>query len=278
MWLHSRVLAVSLIAGTLMFHVPPTARAGNPAPPLPDSMAALGDSTTQASNDCCSPGNHPEDSWSTGNSAAHRIDSHYLRIVSANRKMRGHEHNDAVPGSKVADTNSQAEQAVAQRAEYVSILIGSGDLCTPTISGMTPTAIFRQEFETTMTTLEQGMPMGAHIYISSILNIYTLWQILHTDPTAEDNWNDEGTCQSMLNPSNTEAQRQQVLLHEEADNSVLQSVCQRYSNCLWDNLAAFNYPVLPNEVSLLDYFHPSAGGQATLADVSWKVSWWPDVR
>ncbi|HEV2921993.1 MAG TPA: SGNH/GDSL hydrolase family protein, partial [Actinomycetota bacterium] len=37
------------------------------APPLPDSMAAIGDSITQAVDVCCFFGNWPGHSWSTGN-------------------------------------------------------------------------------------------------------------------------------------------------------------------------------------------------------------------
>jgi hypothetical protein len=36
------------------------------APPLPASMAAIGDSITRAYDVCCYYGDHPGQSWSTG--------------------------------------------------------------------------------------------------------------------------------------------------------------------------------------------------------------------
>jgi hypothetical protein len=79
----------------------------------------------------------------------------------------------------------------------------------------------------------------------------------------------------MLNSNNTEAQRQQVLSQEQADNTVLQQVCQQYANCLWDNLATYNTSFPASEVSTLDYFHPNLSGQAALATTTWGASWWP---
>src|SRR5215469_4591395 len=82
------------------------ARAGaapaRPAPP--GSMAAIGDSITQAVDDCCSLGSHPQDSWSTGDGyPANGIRSHYVRLLAMNPSIAGNASNDSVPGAKVAD-------------------------------------------------------------------------------------------------------------------------------------------------------------------------------
>ena len=108
------------------------------------------------------------------------------------------------------------------------------------------------------------MPPGAHIFVSSIPNIYGLWSALHGNPTAQAVWS-LGICQSMLSVANTETQRQQVLTQEEADNLVLSQVCGQYANCKWDRYATFDYDFTPTDVSTLDYFHPSQTGQGTLA-------------
>jgi lysophospholipase L1-like esterase len=256
-----------------------TAGASTPAAAaLPSSMAALGDSITQAADDCCSYAVHPQDSWSTGNGwPANGILSQYQRILALHPSIAGHAYNDSVPGATVADTEGQAEEAVAQGAQYVTILIGANDLCTNTIAEMTTTAAFQSAFQSTMTTLESGLPTGAHIFVSSIPNLYQLWSILHTNPTAQGVWSLVGICQSMLAASNTEAQRQQVVAQEEADNAVLAQVCTQYANCRWDDDATFDTAFTPADVSTLDYFHPSQLGQANLAAITWASSWWPDA-
>jgi lysophospholipase L1-like esterase len=268
--------AAALLSLSLASPGPGAAAASPAAPPLPSSMAALGDSITQAFDDCCSFGSHPQDSWSTGDGwPGNGIYSHYQRVAALNPSIVGHAANDSSPGAKVADTNGQAQTAVGQGAQYVTILIGANDVCTSTIAGMTSTAAFQSAFQTTLTTLESGLPAGAPIFVSSIPNIYQLWSVLHTNPSAAAVWSFGHICQSMLATSNTEAQRQQVLAQEEADNAVLGQVCTQYANCRWDNDATFNTQFTPAEVSTIDYFHPSQAGQAALAAETWSSSWWP---
>ena len=266
------MLAALAAAATAMLGARSAAAA---SPPLLNSIAAIGDSISQAYDVCCSYGDHPANSWTTGYSSTDGVTSHYERVLAANSAISGHYFDDAVSGAKVADTATQASNAVTQAAQYVTVLIGANDVCTSSISTMTPTATFQSQFQSTMSTLESGLPAGAHIFVSSIPNIYNLWSVLHTNSSAEFVWSAAQICQSMLNRNNTETQRQQVLSQEEADNSVLQQVCQQYANCLWDNLTTFNYQFAASQVSTLDYFHPNLSGQAALASASWGASWWP---
>jgi hypothetical protein len=59
------------------------------APPLPASMAAIGDSITRAYDVCCSYGDHPGQSWSTGYTSYDGIASHYERIRQLNSAITG---------------------------------------------------------------------------------------------------------------------------------------------------------------------------------------------
>ena len=164
---------------------------------------------------------------------------------------------------------------MAQQAQYVTILIGADDVCTGSISSMTTTAQFTASFQSTMSTLESGLPPGVHIFVSSIPNIYGLWSVLHGNPVAQTVWSVANICQSMLSTANTDAQRQQVVTQEQADNAALSQVCGLYANCRWDGYATFDYQFSPADVSTLDYFHPSQMGQGVLAALTWHASWWP---
>src|SRR5215211_1307091 len=95
------------------------------APPLPSSIAGIGDSITRAADVCCWYGDHPAQSWSTGGGAFDGISSHYERIRALKPGIYGHNYNDARSGARMRDAVGQAEAAVAQRARYVTILMGA---------------------------------------------------------------------------------------------------------------------------------------------------------
>jgi hypothetical protein len=125
-----------------------------------------------------------------------------------------------------------------------------------------------------MTTLENGLPAGALVFVSSIPNVYRLWQVLHTNWLARATWSVAKICQSMLSSSRTETDRQAVLSRERAYNDALASVCGQYANCRFDGYSVFNYPFAANQVSTKDYFHPNLSGQAVIASTTWAASWW----
>jgi lysophospholipase L1-like esterase len=244
------------------------------APPLPDSMAAIGDSITRAYDVCCSYGDHPGQSWSTGATSYDGIASHYERIRQLNPAITGHAANDAVTGAKMAAAPNQAAQAASQHARYVTILLGANDLCTASPDTMTSTDTFRAQFSQAMATLMAQDPKP-YVFVASIPNLYQLWQVLHTNSVARWVWANFHICQSMLGATRTETQRQQVVDRERAFNQILADGCRAYAHCRWDNRAVYNYPFSASQVSTLDYFHPSLSGQAALARVTWAASWWP---
>ena len=250
----------------------PAAVAVASAPPLPDSIAAIGDSITQAVDVCCFYGNWPGHSWSTGYVPFDGIASHYERIRAQNPAIRGHRWNNAVSGAQMADAPGQARATVGQGAEYVTILMGANDLCGWD-GTLTSTATFRAQFTETLDVLRAGLP-ASHVFVASIPNLYQLWSILRTNPVAQTVWQAAGICPSMLNFFNSPADRQAVIDREAELNQVLEAVCATWSNCRFDNYLTFNYDFTRSMVSKLDYFHPSLSGQATLAALTWNASWW----
>ena len=250
----------------------PAAVAAAPAPPLPDSIAAIGDSITQAVDVCCFYGNWPGHSWSTGHVPFDGIASHYERIRAQNPAIRGHRWNNAVSGAQMADAPGQARATVGQGAEYVTILMGANDLCGWD-GALTSTATFRAQFTETLDILRTGLP-ASHVFVASIPNLYQLWSILRTNPVAQTVWQAAGICPSMLNFFNSPADRQAVIDREAELNQVLEDVCATWANCRFDDYLTFNYDFTRSMVSKLDYFHPSLSGQATLAALTWRASWW----
>lgn len=268
---------IAVLASILPILLLSPARPAAASPPLPGSIAAIGDSITRAFDACCWYGDHPANSWSTGGAAWDDVRSHYERILAVKPRIAGRNHNDAVSGAKMSDAIDQARRAVAQNAKYVTFLMGGNDVCTSSVDTMTPVDEFRSQLRSALAELESGLPAGAHVFVASIPNVYRLWQLFHDDPVATSVWSTAHICQSMLSPQNTEADRQAVLDREMAFNDVLAQECSAYADCRFDGDAVFGFDFARSDVSRLDYFHPSLSGQASLARITWAASWWPGV-
>lgn len=79
----------------------------------------------------------------------------------------------------------------------------------------------------------------------------------------------------MLSASNSEATRQAVRAQERTYNAALAEVCATYPRCRWDGGAASGVAFRPSDVSIVDHFRPSVGGQVRFASVSWAARYLP---
>lgn len=263
--------SVSVLLLPLLILVAAAPTPPSPGTGYPESMAALGDSITQANNACCGPGDRPEQSWSTGNGAGDGVISHYERLLQLTPGIRGKNFNYAVSGAKAADLPRQAAAAASRQPGYVTILAGANDLCTASASSMTTVDDFRASVDEALGILDRMRPRPV-VFVSSIPNLYRLWDVLRDDPAARAAWS-AGICQSMLAASNTEETRRQVVERELAFNAVLAETCARYELCRHDGGAVYAYAFLASDISPLDYFHPGTSGQAVLAAVTWDAAW-----
>jgi lysophospholipase L1-like esterase len=238
----------------------------------PNAMAAAGDSITRAFdvNWLYLLRDGLPYSWSTGTNTT--VDSHYLRLLAVDPKLAGHAYNDARSGARMGGLAGQLDAAATQRADYVTILMGANDICTSSVGTMTPTATFETQFKAALANFLSARP-SARVFVASIPNIYRLWYLLHNNLLAVATWKTFNICQSMLNTGNTEAQRQQVVAQEKADNDALARVCQAFRQCRWDNYSVYNYAFSTADVSTVDYLHPSAAGQRHLAAITWAASY-----
>lgn len=234
----------------------------------PDDMAALGDSITRAMNTSGRTlGDHPENSWSTGYDSKDGISSHYERVLAKNSAIKDKNFNDAVSGAKMVDLAAQADKAVSQGADYVTVLMGANDVCASSKEAMTSVADYRAQFRAAADALRAGLP-DAQVYVVSIPDIYQLWKLFDGDATAERVWSMFQICQSMLSNSITEEDRQFVRQRNIDFNTVLEEESAVYG-FLYDGGTVFSYQFAKTDVSTLDYFHPSKAGQANLATVTW---------
>ena len=271
-----RVTASALVAALLASALLSTGVSADPALPLPDTMAAVGDSITQAASTAGSLGvDAPQNSWATGTASA--VNSHYLRLLALGAPVSGRAYNRSVSGAKVGGLDAQMQSVIGLQPDYLTVLIGGNDLCTDTAAQMTSVIDFRAQFATAMVTLANGSP-DTNIYVVSIPDVYQLWNLFKGNWWARIIWSAGTICQSLLaNPTSTQQvdvdRRLQVRQRNIDFNTQLAEVCATYaSRCRFDNNAVFNTQFTTTDLSG-DYFHPSVAGQAKLAAVSWGAGY-----
>jgi lysophospholipase L1-like esterase len=242
---------------------------------VPSSMAALGDSISRGYNACPNFGECLPAVWSTGSDTG--VDAHYTRILAVNPAIAGHAFNDAVSGAVMANLNAQAQSAVGQHVDYVTIEMGGNDVCKPSEAQMTSVATYQAQFQQAMTTLTNGLP-NAHILVASVPDVLRLWEVGKDVAAARSVWSTFGICQSMTaNPLSTapaDVDRRQRVHQRVIDyNSALATVCAQYANCRFDGNAVFNSHFALSDVSTADYFHPSYAGQTGLAILTYAAGY-----
>lgn len=270
-----RNATIAILIALFLSGLLPSAVAADTALPLPHTMAAVGDSISQAASSAGSLGvDAPQNSWSTGTS--NTVNSHYLRLLALGAPINGANYNRSVSGAKVAGLNAQVVNVLALQPDYLTVEIGGNDLCTGTVAEMTLVSDFRAQFLAAMTTLTAGSP-NTHVYVVSIPDAYQLWNLFKGDWWARFIWSVGGVCQSLLaNPTSTQlvdVQRRAAVRQRNMDyNAQLAQVCAVFEHCRFDNNAVFNSPITMSDVAG-DYFHPSVAGQAKLASGTWAVGY-----
>lgn len=269
------VLAITLATLIAALSVAPAAATD---PPLPSTMAAVGDSITQAASTGGSLGTDaPQNSWSTGTSTT--VNSHYLRLLALNPVISGHNDNQSVSGARMVDLAGQMSSAGAGQPEYLTVLIGGNDVCTSTEAGMTEVHVFRDQFVAAMAAL-RGVSPNAQVYVVSIPRVMGLYELFKDDAWARFIWSIGNVCQSLLaRPTSTDQadidRRLRVAQRNVDFNTVLAEVCAAATSqpCRTDGGAVYDTAFAASDVSG-DYFHPSTAGQAKLAAVSWSAGYW----
>ncbi|MBM0237545.1 SGNH/GDSL hydrolase family protein [Micromonospora sp. ATA32] len=247
---------------------------GSPQPGTPGTMAALGDSITTGFGSCLVLTSCERNSWSAGDGL--RVESHYRRLLDRDPAIRGRAHNHATPGARAASLAGQAEAAVRDRADYVTVLIGANDACRGGIDAMTPVATFRDEVDRGLRVLRTGRPK-ARVLVVSLPDLYRLWQVGHTDSRAVRAWR-HGVCPALLaEPTSTKpadvARRTAFRQRIDAYNGQLRAACRAYgSRCRHDGGAVHRVRFTLGLVNALDWFHPNTAGQNRLAEVSWPAA------
>jgi lysophospholipase L1-like esterase len=243
--------------------------AQSPTPPLPANMLAVGDSFSvgfaSGAPDCI-PGfvPCPAVSWSTGSDVG--VASHYERIRAGNPAITAI--NAASPGAMMSGFASQVATGTAGDVtpEYVTVMLGAGDICFATTSEQD----FRTYFRAGMDALVSANST-VRVLVASVWNFESLRQaVVANNPSAT--WS---LCQAIFD---TDAPVSEAVMNRITSyNTALAAECATYPGCRFDGGALYGHSWASNEVSEVDNLHPSLAGQAMISRVLWNAGYWaPD--
>lgn len=236
----------------------------------PSSMAAIGDSVTTARcSSATSCSNAFANSWATGSSRA--VASHFLRIKAANPRIRGHASNVAVNGSGMSTFASQATEAVKTKPDYVTVELGSIDICSTE-----PIGAFAADFRNGMQLLKRRIPK-AHVFVLSVPNLPAQVQVLRHDPEGRKALADAGGAATLFNcgrlyPNTTAKQLAAVAAREGAMNAALARECRHFPGCRVDGGAFYDLPLRASYFSRGDWTEFSRDGERAIAAATWKAT------
>ena len=219
------------------------------------SIAALGASAETGFATAGAFDEAPANSWVTGTNPAVR--SIYLRLRELNPAIAGHAYNYAEPGTGISELADQATH-VPRGTELVTIETGVNDACE---SRTTP-ADFRAQFERALRVVEARAPR-ARVVVLSIFDVLAMWDAVKTLPAASDT--------RFLCTSATDRERPELARTIRNLNRQLASVCARHPNCRYDGGAVYRLRWRRQDISTVDYFHPSLSGQRNIAAAMWAT-------
>jgi lysophospholipase L1-like esterase len=191
---------------------------------------------------------------------------------------------ESLSGADSYDLVQQATQAVSHGASFVTMFMGHNDVCQASFADIPTNEEFTANWRASLDILRNGLPAGATVYVSGLVDIYQLYQLGHEKEAlgiadCTTIWLatlfEIYPCGTMLSPLNSEADRQFTRSRNIAFNQILQNLVAEYSQNDPNHYyhftnAPFNYDFVPSQVSSFDCFHPSASGQKDLSQLLWS--------
>ncbi len=257
----------------------------------PNRISSTGDSITEAIDAELPLANHWA-SWAGGYSnfwtrlfGLADVRSHNQRIDFFINPGGRANFIEAKSGADSFDFPGQALQAVDHAAAYVTVFMGHNDVCQNDFADIPTDAEFEANMRAGLESLRTGLPVGATVYVVSIVDIYKLWE-LGDELTAlglldcELLWSltllELFPCGTMLSPLNSEEDRQFTRGRNIAFNEILSALVDEYSQADPEHYyfytgSIFDTEFVADDISWIDCFHPSPRGQKKLSHKTWNV-------
>lgn len=264
--------AAALVAGCAPGRPPAASSAPATGSPAPAAVAVVGDSISLGVNACDPQQACPAVSWATGTDAS--VDSIVQRLTAASGTVPATTVL-ARAGANVSEAAAALGKSPAIDADLVLVLLGANDACTASVSAVTPVDRFAASYARVLDDIHAAAP-AARVVAYSVPDLLHLWELGRTDPRAVALWNASRSCRSLLADADSDsaadtARRTAIGATITGYNAAIAAACARVSWCTSDDGALAATEFTAEDVSDVDYFHPSAAGQAALAAGAWPA-------
>jgi lysophospholipase L1-like esterase len=180
----------------------------------------------------------------------------------------------------MADLDRQASLAVGRGVDYVTVLMGANDACTATTGAMTPVATYRRQLDAALATLRGGLP-NARILVLSVPDVEHLWRLFRDDDAAKRRVGDvphlpvDARAAARVDRGRPDAPGRGERAHRRLQRRARGGLRRRQRSGLralpLGRGLLHDTAFTREQVSHLDFFHPSAAGQRELADRAWAI-------
>lgn len=235
----------------------------------PNSIDAIGDSSlTGFNSNPILPGRDArQNSWSTGDNP--EVKSHYLRILAANPKIKGHAQDAAHDGAGVGDLAVQARSIAADHPDYVTVQIGGNDFCGP---GELSVATFTAQFTAGLRALSAAAPNARILVVGLQAFSPAFVKEIGRDPGARDAYS-RGPCAPGFDANGVAdpAKVAQVDAKVQSHNRALAAGCALFIHCRYDGASIDKLPFALADLSS-DFGHQSVQGLTKQAEATWSAT------
>jgi lysophospholipase L1-like esterase len=283
-----RSLALTQTATPTLGPTPSPTAPATPSLTLPSLLGAIGDSYSQGYS--VSPQHrydNPTFSWVVGSATGHGVYSLRERLQALGADLTVVD--AATSGKKMSDAPRQAASVVASarkleagRTAYVTFELGTNDLCD---DAKTSPSDFEAQLVSAVSILRNGLPLGSEILMLPIPDFEHFRSITQADPQARTSlaqYVNSRNCAPFLGSSGLLTLDQARAAMVEY-NSILLKVCDGIQStdgasgrlyCRTEQALLSERDFTIEDLSTVDYFHPSLSGQAKMAAAAWSASAW----
>jgi len=242
------------------------------AAPAVETLGILGDSVSLGVNACGTQGQCAAASWSGGTDPA--VGSVAERLAAASG-VEPAVVNAAKDGGDVGDALAMVPELVRAQPQLVTVLLGGNDACAPSLDEMTPAADFEARVAELFGRLAAEVP-DATILALSVPDIHHLWEVGRGNARAVQAWNGSPSCKNLLGSADDDsaeatARRDAVAARVAEYNAAIERACSGVEHCIDDDGALYAYDFSAEEISSIDFFHPSIAGQRAIAGIAWDA-------
>jgi lysophospholipase L1-like esterase len=232
------------------------------------TMAAVGDSITRGFNSGAAMA-QPQRSWSLGWEDGPVL-SHRQRLEALGLRV------SAVDVSRSGATSRDLAGQIARlmkfkQLDYVTFLIGANDVCDWSDEHGESLQKFEDRLRNAMSRLVTHSP-EVKILLVAIPDMLNLWEVASSQ-RCQAKWSVTQFCPRLLGRRVTDLGRQNFADRLADANHVLGLVANEFPENVKFVHRAASLEFEWRHISRLDCFHPSAEGQAYIAEETWRDGW-----